>query len=165
MYKNVFVLFEVKRSNNEDYPNYLYTIQDGKIKSLNTKQVFATSSEIEGNEFLCEQFINELETKRRFAVKGKICLVLQCGENNIIKNSQSEKNKPYFRLEERKDLKGKFLSILKDTDIVLNPIHSPMGNQGKLEQRRKYLSGNKRYYFSVCNAEGEIGFNSKRIQL
>lgn len=162
--KNVFVLFEVKRSYKEDYPNYLYTIQNGRVSSLNTKQMFSTSSEIENNESLCELYIDELETKRRFVVKDKRCLVIQCGENNIIKNRQSENNKPYFRFENRKDLKDRFFSLLKNTDIVLNPIHYPMGNQAKLKQRRLLFSRGKRCYFSVCNSIGKIAFNSKRIQ-
>lgn len=162
--KRVVVLFEVKRSIPQDYPNYLYIIRKGKIDSLDTKQMFATSSEIEGNDSLCEQYIEELETKRRFTVKGKQCLVIQCGENNILKNCQSDNNRAFFRFEKRKDLKDRFFKILKDTDIVLNPIHSPMGNQSKMAQRRILLSSGKRFYFSVSNADGKIGFKSKRIQ-
>ena len=162
--KRVFVLFEVEHSTKERHPYYLYKIQKGKISSLNTKQLFAESSEIEGNEFLCERYLDELETKRCFTVKDKKCLVIQCGENNIVKNSQSNNNRPGFRFEERKDLKERFLKLLEDTDIVLNPGHTPMGYQGKIRQRRILLSSNKRYYFYVCNAEGKIGFDSKRIQ-
>lgn len=161
--KRVFVLFEVEHSTKERHPYYLYKIQNGKIRSLNTKQLFADSSEIEGNEFLCERYLDELEAKRCFTVKGRKCLVLQCGENNIIKNSQSDDNRPGFRFEGRRDLKERFFILLEDTDIVLNPGHTPMGNQGKMKQRRILLSCNERYYFSVCNAEGKIGFNSKRI--
>ena len=164
--KNTFVLFEIKQCEESTFlclKNCLYTIADGLVHNMFTNQFFATSDEIEGNESLCERFINELETRRRFIVKGKNCLVLQCGELNIIKNIQKEGNEPVFRLQERKVLKKRFDNLLKDTQIILNPIHTPMGNQGKMKKRREYLSANNKYYFSVSQ-NGDFSMESRCLQ-
>ena len=167
---NSYVLFEVKRIDESNFlslRNCLYFIKDGAIHNLFTNQFFSTSDEIEGNESLCERFINELETRRRFTVKGKNCLVLQCGEINIIKNLQKEDNRPVFRLQQRKDLEERFNNLLNSTNIVLNPIHTPMGNQGKMKRRREYLSAGGRYYFSVCqngSKDSEIPIQSRSLQ-
>lgn len=150
--KNSFVLFEIKRvieSNFLNLRNCLYTIENGSINNLFTNQFFSTKDEIERNESLCERFINELETRRSFNVKGKNCLVLQCGEINIIKNLQKEGNRPIFRHYQRKDLEERFYNLINSSDIILNPIHTPMGNQGKMKKRREFLSADKKYYFSV----------------
>jgi hypothetical protein len=70
---------------------------------------------------------------------------------NILKNIQSEENRVEFRLAEDKILNERFLKILMETDVFLNPIHSPMGNQGKIQKRREFLSQNEKYYF--CNLQ------------
>ena len=150
--KSVFVLFEVKQIEESGFlnlKNCLYYIKEGIVHNLFTNQFFSTKDEIEGNESLCERFVNELETRRRFVVKGMNCLVLQCGEINIVKNIQKEDNKPVFRHGQRKDLEERFNNLLNNTQIIINPIHTPMGNQGKMEKRREFLSANNRYYFSV----------------
>ena len=148
--KTSFVVFEVREVKDSkfiDLKNCLYSIEDGAIHNLFTNQFFSTKDELEGNDDLCERFINELETRRRFKVKGKTCLVFQCGENNIIRNIQKEANRPVFRLQERKDLKERFDCLLNETHIILNPIHTPMGNPDKMKKRRVYFSANNRYYF------------------
>lgn len=150
--KSSFVLFEVKQiteSNFLNLKNCLYVINEGSTLNLFTNQFFSTSDEIEDNEPLCERFLNELETRRSFNVKGKKCLVLQCGEINIIKNLQKEENRPIFRLQQRKDLEERFGKIINNSDIIINPIHTPMGNQGKMKKRRDFFSNDGRYYFSV----------------
>jgi hypothetical protein len=129
-----------------------------------TNQFFATSQEIEGNELLCEHYIDELETKRCFSVKGKKCMVLQCGEINIIKNIQKENNRPVFRLQNRADLEKRFFNLLNSADLVLNPIHTPMGNQGKMEKRREMFSAHKRYYFSTSNSDEKHLIDSASLQ-
>ena len=147
-----FVLFEVKHAEESRFlnlKNCLYTIENGVIHNMFTNQFFSTSEEINDNESLCERFIYELETRRRLIVKNMNCLVLQCGEINIIKNLQKEGNRPVFRHQQRTDLEKRFNNLLKSTHIILNPIHTPMGNQGKMEKRREYLSNENRYYFSV----------------
>ena len=44
--------------------------------------------------------------------------------------------------------------------MILNPIHTPMGNQAKMEKRREYFSYENRYYFSVSQ-NGTIKRNGK----
>jgi len=161
--KKVFVLFEIKNTNRDvdvSRDNGLVVIRKGKIVNLFTNQLFATSQEINRNEALAERFIQELEDKRFLSVNGKNILILQCGELNIIKNLQSQGNQPIFRLEHRSDLQNRFNKILNKTDLIFNPIHSPMGNQGKMHRRREFLSSNKRCYFSVSqNGNFDISAN------
>lgn len=146
------VLFEVKsvaESSFVNLRNCLYILEKGNVRSLFTNQFFATSQEIENNETLCERFINELETRRQITIMDKNCLIFQCGEINIVKNIQKEGNRPVFRLSQRKDLMERFEKVLNNTNIILNPIHTPMGNQGKMEKRREFFSDNNRFYFST----------------
>lgn len=130
---------------------------------MHTFQHFTASDVIENNHFLAEAFVNELETRRKFVVKRRNCLILQCGENNILKNIQSEGNKVIVRIED-KSLVRRFNQVLKDTDIILNAIHKPQyGNQNKLHKRREYFSRNKRIYLSTNNCE-ELSSFRKTIQ-
>ena len=167
--KKSFVVFEVKsvvESQFVNLNNCLYTINHGHVQNLFTNQLFATSDEIENNVSLCERFVYELETRRRVLLNDKKFLILQCGELNIIKNIQKEDNRPVFRFAQSKDLKERFDNLLNDTDIILNPIHTPMGNQGKMKKRRDYLSDKNRYYFSTSqNGTREIKGEKKTIPM
>jgi len=165
--KDSLILFEVRQVEESSFirlKNCLFRIEHGQLVNMFTNQFFASSQEIEGNEPLCERYINELETKRIFNIKKKKCLVLQCGEINIIKNIQKEGNCPIFRLQNRKDLERRFFDLLNNCDIVLNPIHTPMGNQGKMEKRRELLSFDKRYYFSTSNSDKKHSIESSSLQ-
>jgi hypothetical protein len=146
-------IIEIKDIGSDKIGNCLYRISNGELLSLNTNQLFSTSDEIENNIELAERLLSEFEFNRQFKINGKQVLVIQCGELNILKNIQSENNSVEFRLSSDVKLKKKFNEILKSTDIVLNPIHSPMGNQGKMEKRRLFLSKNKKYYFSTSNTK------------
>lgn len=128
--------------------NCLYQLRNGRIENMFTNQLFSTSHEIEGDHELASRLIHELETKRQITVRGKRALILQCGELNILRNRQSQANKVEFRVPS-KELEKRFATLIHNTDIVLNPIHTPMGNQGKMIKRRQYLSANNRYYFST----------------
>lgn len=163
---HTFVVFEVshiKESNYVKLDNGLFIIEDGQIKNLFSNQLFSTSKEIDGNEMLCERFINELKTRRTFKVGNMSCLIIQCGELNIIKNLQNRDNYPIFRHSQRTDLQVRFSNLLFKTNIILNPIHTPMGNQPKMEKRRKYLSSDKRYYFSTSQ-DGGVRINANTLQ-
>jgi hypothetical protein len=165
--KDSIVLFEAKKVDESTFlmrKNCLFRIEQGRLVNMFTNQFFASSKEIEGNELLCEHFIDELENKRCFRVKSKKCLALQCGEINIIKNIQKESNRSVFRLKNRTDLEKRFFDLLNNTDLILNPIHTPMGNQGKMEKRRELLSSNKRYYFSTSNSDEKHLIDSASLQ-
>ena len=61
-------------------------------------------------------------------------------------------------------MNSKFQALLKESDIVLNPQHTEMGNQGKLNRRREYLSAHGRIYISTTNvARGAKNFNNKSL--
>lgn len=144
---------ELENINSDKIRNCLYRVTKGKLNSLYTNQLFSTSNEIEGNYELAERLLHEFETKRSFKVGGLNALIIQCGELNILKNYQSDSNRVEFRLNDDTTLNKRFAKLLKKTDLILNPMHTPMGNQGKLSKRRIYLSLEKRLYFSTSNTK------------
>ncbi len=165
--KETSVVFEVKRVEESSFiklKNCLYRIENSCLENMFTNQMFSTSKEIDNNIPLCERFINELETKRIVEIKKKRCLLVQCGEINIVKNIQKEGNRPVFRLSNNRDLEERFFNLLDSVDIVMNPIHTPMGNQGKMERRRELLSSNCRYYFSTSNTDERHSIDSSSLQ-
>jgi len=147
------VILELKDIKSDMIKNCLYHVTKGKLKSLNTNQIFTESSEIEGNYELAARLLHEFETNRIIKIKGISILIVQCGEINILKNIQNENNRVEFRLPDERSLNDRFTNLMKKTNIILNPIHTPMGNQGKLQKRREYFSKNKRYYFSASNTK------------
>lgn len=152
--KHVTALLEVRHmesSNFLDNINCLFLVRNGELHNMFSQQLFATSDEIKNNADLAERLLLELEQRRKIEIDGKRCLILQCGEMNILSNIQSEDNRVVFRLSENSVLYERFQNLLNETDIILNPIHTPMGNQGKMQKRREYLSADNRYYFSCSN--------------
>ena len=145
------VILELQDINSQKLNNCLYRVSNGAVKSMFTNQLFATSDEINGNYELAERLLNEFQTRRSFKIKGQTVLVLQCGELNILRNLQSQKNKVQIRIFEDKLLTKRFEDFFETIDIFLNPLHTPMGNQGKMHMRRVYLSKIKRKYFSTSN--------------
>ncbi len=165
--KKSTVLFEVSQLSIGDLNTQIihcpFLIRNGKLENMHTFQYFTTSDIIEGDEFLAKAFVNELETRRQFEVGGHKCLLLLCGENNILKNIQSEKNKVVIRIDNKKLVK-RFTDVIKGVDLILNLIHMPQpGNQNKLHKRREYFSKNCRMYISTNNCK-ELSSKAKSIQ-
>ena len=106
----------------------------------------------------------ELETRRKFSAANRNVAIIQCGENNILRNIQSEENKAVFRFDENTALNKRFTDFLNNTDIILNPLHSPMGNQDKMRKRRWLFSNHNRAYFSTANFDGEESIYNKSVQ-
>ncbi len=159
------VVFELENINSTKIDNCLYHIKKGKVNNLYTNQIFTQSGEIENNYELGDRLLNELETKRKLKVKGLSFLIIQCGEINILKNIQSDGNRVEFRLLDDMNLFNRFKQILKNTNVILNPIHTPMGNQGKMQKRREFLSKNSKYYFSTSNTKKDsTNLNLKSLQ-
>lgn len=104
----------------------------------------------------------ELQDRRRITLGGLSFTIIQCGEINIIANKQKENNKPYFRFENDSELNSMFKDIVKNTDVFLNPIHTPMGNLGKIHARKSMLSECNRYYFSTNNFGLYEGKNTRK---
>ena len=144
--------------------NSLFLLKDGVVKDLYTHQLFTDSATINAYPELCDHLLLELETRRSFEAANRNVTVIQCGENGILRNKQSEGNKAVFRFEDNEELSQRFANILDNTHIVLNPIHSPMGNQGKMKKRREYYSNNNRAYFSTANFSDDESINNKSLQ-
>ena len=142
----------------------LFLLQNGMVKSLFTHQLFRDSKAIDANPVLGEHLMLELETRRKFSAANRNVAIIQCGENNILRNIQSEGNRAVFRFEDNTKLNQRFFDFLQNTDIILNPLHSPMGNQGKMHKRREFFSNNNRAYFSTANFDGDEAIYNKSVQ-
>jgi len=167
--KESIAFLELKEIGARNITNWSFKIENGRIHNCSTHQLFATSKEISNNSFVAENLYNEILSKRIHHFKNKKICLLVCGELNILTNLQSKSNKVEFRVND-KELRRKYEELFNDVDIFLNPIHTPMGNQGKMLMRRKFLSKNNRAYFSTANLdkpvkEAAISFkNSKSLQ-
>ena len=151
--KKVNALIELQDMNSDRLRNALFLVKNGYVINLFSNQLFESSHEINNNYELGSRLINELKTRRKFKIKGKQFLILQCGELNILKNIQSKGNSIEFRLADNMELSRSFEKIIKNTNIFLNPMHTPMGNKGKMQKRRQFLSEKSRAYFSVSNTK------------
>ena len=103
----------------------------------------------------------EFEKRRKIIIKKLSLQFIQCGEINILSNIHSKDNKVLFRFANNQKLNDRFDKLLNKVDIILNPIHSPMGNQGKMHKRRLFLSKEGKYYFSTSNTKN----NSDNLSL
>ncbi|WP_181307418.1 hypothetical protein [Rufibacter sp. XAAS-G3-1] len=160
--KSTVAFFEVKNFGARELTNWAFKIENNKILSCHTHQIFTDSSEINKNKYCAEQLLHELTSNRKFTVKDKRISLLVCGEINILKNIQSEDNRVEFRVQD-KELRKSFDSILAQTDIFLNPLHTPMGNQGKMEKRRTFLSAKGKAYFSAANMDNEAVLENRKL--
>ena len=160
-------VIEVKKdTKSKSLPVYhsLFLLQNGVTKDIYTHQLFTDSKTIKTYPELGEHLMLELETKRNFSTANRNVSVIQCGENNILRNIQSEGNRAVFRFEDDAILNKRFVDFLNNTDIILNPMHSPMGNQPKMRKRREFFSDNNRAYFSTANFEDEESIYNKSVQ-
>ena len=160
-------VIEVKKNTkSKSLPVYhsLFLLQNGVTKDIYTHQLFTDSKTIKAYPELGEHLMLELETRRNFSTANRNVSVIQCGENNILRNIQSEGNRAVFRFEDDAILNQRFAAFLNNTDIILNPMHSPMGNQGKMRKRREFFSDNNRAYFSTANFEDEESIYNKSVQ-
>ncbi len=149
--KKTEAYLELEDIGSEKINNCLYKLSKGNLISLNTNQLFSTSHEIEDNVELAQRLIYEFKSHRIQNIKRKRILIIQCGEFNILKNFQNKNNEVAFRLYKNKGLNSEFKKIINNIDIIWNPMHSPMGNQGKMHKRREFLSRRNNYYFSASN--------------
>ena len=160
-------VIEVKKdTKSKSLPVYhsLFLLQNGVAKDIYTHQLFTDSKTIKAYPELGEHLMLELETRRNFSTANRNVSVIQCGENNILRNIQSEGNRAVFRFEDDAILNKRFADFLNNTDIILNPMHSPMGNQPKMCKRREFFSSNNRAYFSTANYVDEEAIYNKSVQ-
>ena len=160
-------VIEVKKdAKSKSLPVYhsLFLLQNGVAKDIYTHQLFTDSKTIKAYPELGEHLMLELETRRNFSAANRNVSIIQCGENNILRNIQSEGNRAVFRFEDDAILNKRFADFLNNTDIILNPMHSPMGNQPKTRKRREFFSNNNRAYFSTANYVDEEAIYNKSVQ-
>ena len=160
-------VIEVKKdTKSKSLPVYhsLFLLQNGVAKDIYTHQLFTDSKTIKAYPELGEHLMLELETRRNFSAANRNVSIIQCGENNILRNIQSEGNRAVCRFEDDAILNKRFADFLNNTDIILNPMHSPMGNQPKMRKRREFFSDNNRAYFSTANFEDEESIYNKSVQ-
>ena len=160
-------VIEVKKdTKSKSLPVYhsLFLLQNGVAKDIYTHQLFTDSKTIKAYPELGEHLILDLETRRNFSAANRNVSIIQCGENNILRNIQSEGNRAVFRFEDDAILNKRFADFLNNTDIILNPMHSPMGNQPKMCKRREFFSSNNRAYFSTANYVDEEAIYNKSVQ-
>lgn len=160
--KHVIAFLEVKDFGARNLTNWLFRIEKNKILNCHTHQIFTDSVEINKNSYCAEQLLHELLTNRSFTVNDKKICLLICGEINILKNLQSDDNRVEFRINDEA-LKKSFRAICQATDIFINPLHSPMGNQGKMHKRREFLSSKCKAYFSTANMENEGDLETRKL--
>jgi hypothetical protein len=122
-------------------------------------QLFANGKE--AGVAVLERLLDALENERRFDVAGKTARLIICGENNLLKNFQSDGNRVAFR---DRGLVDRFERIRGETDVFLNPAHTPMGELGKLTRRWSYLSDERGLCLFTTNATDELHLGQKRLQ-
>lgn len=130
--------------------NAIFSIKDRKLVNHYTGQLFSSRDDIKGQEVLMAKFFDEIP-RRSFNYGGKRFLIVQCGENSFLENRQADSNKAYFSFENIEGLNERFESMMNGYDVLLNPIHTIQGNQGKMSRRREYLSKDGRYYLGTCS--------------
>lgn len=146
--KNITALFELKESNGLS-GNRLYLLQNGFIREL-SHQLISTANEV--NEDTVDALLKEFKRRRQFDVNGKRFLIVQCGENNILKGTAGCAE---FRLKDTQpEQHSQFEKLLNNVDIVLNPVHTRWGRFSNFLTRIRKFSDNNRYCFSCTQMEG-----------
>jgi hypothetical protein len=163
--KKTWVFFEVWDVGKSETKHKAFVIKNGMVFDREMFQYFSTSGEINNkSKDDIKKFLYHLKDSRVF-YDEKLLINLRlliCGEQNILQNKQQNKNKAFFRFdpsqwgtEKEKSDNLKLLTIFKeiheDTNIYINPTHTIMGNQGKLQQRREFFSGKSRVYLTTAN--------------
>lgn len=132
--------------------NCMYIFQDGQWMYMGC-QLFAESSEAKRDaiKYLLDEIRgNHFNMRRQFVVSGKRFLVINCGENNILKGSSGIAE---FRLNDF-CYESLFEEALDSVDIVLNPVHDRWSRFGHFLTRIRKFSEHKRYCFSNTQMEG-----------
>lgn len=156
----VIAVIEMREDGIMGTPNELFIYREGEFEDMYTSQVFTTADQVNGNAILMEKLLDELP-RRQFTCCKKRFTVLQCGESAIV----SGKGEGEFRFKDNPILNDRFKKIMDETDVFLNPIHTPQGRQNQIVKRRRVLSSGGRYYLSAaCTKEWGQNLGLKSIQ-
>jgi len=132
--------------------NSLFLLRNRLITSLNSRQMFSTSSELENDATIAEKYIDELAHRRMSRIGGLKALLMVCGENNIAVSRKPGTPEHYaeFRIADKR-LKANFEKILCRSDIIVNPTHSMNSRPWLYHERAEYFSSNGRIYVMSAN--------------
>ena len=148
--EKVTALFELKLSRGL-VGNQLFLLQNGKVIDLKTHQIF--SEHKDATEENVERLLDELEWHRQFMVGENRFLVIQCGENNILKTQRGVNNRAEFRLQ-NSNLKKRFDKVIDSVDVILNPVHTKWGRFYDFTCRLYKFSEKNRCCFYCSQLEG-----------
>lgn len=145
-----------------DRYNSLYMLRDGKIKSLESKQMFSTSDDLKKDSSLAGEYIDELAKKRVVRVHGHKVMLMVCGENNIVvsRNPRTPEHFSEFRSKDS-SLESRFEGLIGKADIIVNPTHLINSRPWLYHERAEYFSANGRIYVMAANGND---FSSPNIQ-
>ena len=132
--------------------NCMYLFQNGEWVYMDC-QLFAESKDATLSEiiYLIEDLRGyHFNMRRQFSVAGKKFMVINCGENNILKGSTGIAE---FRLKDPV-LKEVFEKELDKVDVILNPVHTTWGRFGNFLTRIRKFSEKGRYCFSNTQMVG-----------
>jgi len=133
-----------------------YVISPRKDGPGALKQEFAFSQDVNGERDRINTYLDKLERERCFDINGRRMRLIICGENNVLRNIQSQGNKVVCRVDDEES-RRRLDAILKDTDVFLNPSHTPPGNLGKMHRRWEFLSQDGRAALFVTNENAGRG--------
>jgi len=151
--KKIIALLELKEGKTLN-GNRMYLLQKGKWSYIGN-QVFSTSDDVDSSHVdalleTMEGVYDRTGERRQFEVAGKNFLILQCGENNILKGLSGTAE---FRLKNHPNLERRFNDILERVDVVLNPVHERWGRFGSFLARMRKFSEDNRYCFSCTQIQ------------
>lgn len=136
---------------------YFLLIQNGKVLNTKIYQHFTTSDEVEKNPMKMKSFLEKLKNERVFDFNGWKLLLMICGEINFLKSIQGG-GKAVIR-SKSPEILSSFHDVISNTDIFINPQHSPMSRQGNLDAKRVFLSANHRTYCSTANTDTILNYD------
>jgi hypothetical protein len=141
-----------------------YVISPKKDGPTALKQEFATSDDVNGERDRINSYLDKLEKERCFNISGRKMRLIICGENSVLRNIQSQGNAVACRIDDEGS-RRRLDAILRDTDVFLNPSHTPPGNLHKMQKRWEFLSTDGRAALFVTNENPGKGKNLAKRSL
>jgi hypothetical protein len=123
------VLFECVRS------GWRVARADGQVEEWASWQTFGSSRDADREPGLVERLVaaGQPDAGRRLHLAGHDIGLLACGENNVLRNAQSQGNAVSVR-------HGAATRLFPGATVAFNGAHTEMGNLGKLWKRFEWLS-------------------------